>query len=267
MALSTVASVFNDCTRGLKPTQVAGSPLSIIAVIDPGLHAAPLCDTLVSMTEATPKFRLGDKLSLEEFVAKFLLSDEENKDLERLAKVSEDRKWVKRESEGKNFKLRLFPYHWEPGPQSDEFLEQQALHELIEKRIREVMTSGLYSGSGRPPSGYERKELENKDWESAVISIKNWTIGSGQRLLTDILIQASGRPSNDALLAENILDCMESLNPPSTSKSDIRELVTTQSTFTISGPMFDRAWERALEQLPPSEREKWTKRGRKKNRL
>ncbi|QPC98173.1 hypothetical protein [Qipengyuania soli] len=219
------------------------------------------------MTEATPTLPLGDKLSLEEFVAKFLLSHEENKDLERLAEASGDRKWVRRKLVGKNAELRLFPYVDELGPHSDEFLEQQALHQLIVKRIRAKMTSGLYSGSGRPPSGYERIELEDQDWESAVISITDWTIGSGRRLLTDILIEASGRPSNDGLLAQTILDCLSSLNPSSNSKSDIRELVTTQSTFTISDHMFGRAWERALEQLPPIEGEKWTAKGRKKNRF
>ena len=219
------------------------------------------------MTEAKPKLRLGDRLSLEDFVVKFLLSPEEHEALKRLADASGERKWVRRKLEGKNAELRLFPFVDELEPHSDKFLEQQALHELIATRIRAEMTSGLYVGSGRPPSGYERIELEVDDWKSAVISVRDWTIGSGRRLLTDILLEPSVRPSNDALLVENILNCLSSLNPSSSTKSDIRELVTTQSAFTISDHMFGRAWERALEQLPATESEKWTAKGRKKNRM
>lgn len=176
-------------------------------------------------------------------------------------------RYVRRHFDGSEAAGRIFPFVDELDEPSDEYVQRVALEEQIIAVIRAEMETGRYEGSGRRPSGYERIYLETGDWSSASISLEFWTIGRGERLLSDIEITSATRPSNDDLLAQIVLDCLSSLRASATTKTDVRALATTQATFSITPHMFERAWERALECLPANEREAWTRAGPRRNQI
>lgn len=217
------------------------------------------------MSNEDSKLSPGQTLSFQQFVESVVMTTEQVWRLKELS-TAQPPKYVRRQLAPEAAKGRLFPFVDEKGEPSKEYVERVALEAEIIAAVRTQMSTGLYEGSGRKRSGYQRQYLETNHWSSVPIDLRNWTVGGGEGLLIDVEITSAKRPSNDDLLVQSVVNCLSALRASATTKRDVKELVTLEAAYSITTHMFERAWERALEYLPSKEREAWTKAGPRRNR-
>jgi hypothetical protein len=146
------------------------------------------------------------------------------------------------------------------------YLERRAIEVRIECAIRAALTGPDFVASGRRPDSFERIFIDAREWRTLPIDLACWTVGSGKRLLTDVLVEPTPSTSDDERLYEFVLTILSKLQLGDITKPSVETLAKALEPYEVTPAMFDRAWERATKIIKDQTGMDWAKKGRRPSR-
>lgn len=147
-------------------------------------------------------------------------------------------------------------------PPTPGFVQREAIRLEIVDALRTKLGTQEFSAEGRISSGFDRVTIAPREWAELQINVDNWTVGVGNRQLTDLRVRRGGSLSEDERLYGLVQALLAELPPRSRIvKGTIKAISETVSNFNVTEKMFLRAWERATEELPADLKEAWTRSG------